>query len=162
MKKRSPKSKSTRKTEQDRPCWKTLTLVKVNGQRFGMLTWDADVAVWHHSRADMAGCDTVKARGVHGSAWEGLMARGVRAREVETSAGACRLLWGGFWPFLVGFCSELSDLSIYALTFVVWSTKLMKSECSRGCGHNGGDLLLTVITGWKRGQWKNARDVHRN
>ena len=33
MKKRSPKSESTLKTEQDRPYWNILTLVKVNGQR---------------------------------------------------------------------------------------------------------------------------------
>lgn len=25
--------------------------------------------------------------------------------------------------------------------------KLTKSECSRGCGHDGGDSLLTVTTG---------------
>ena len=50
MQKRSSKSESTRKTEQNRSCWKILTMVKVNGQRSTvkvngqLLTW----RVWRH------------------------------------------------------------------------------------------------------------------
>ena len=55
MQKQSSKSESTRKIEQNRSCWKILTMVKVNGQRSqstvrvnGQLMTCADVAVWRH------------------------------------------------------------------------------------------------------------------
>ena len=64
MQKRSLKSESTRKTEQNRSCWKILTMVKVNDQRSkstindqsqrstvrvnGQRMTCVDVAVWHH------------------------------------------------------------------------------------------------------------------
>ena len=38
MKKRSPKSESTRKTAQDRPLWKILTSINSSGQSQQMLT----------------------------------------------------------------------------------------------------------------------------
>ena len=45
--------------------------------------------------------------------------RGARAREAETSGGAWRRVKGGFWPFLVGFCSRLSVLSLNAFDLTV-------------------------------------------
>ena len=48
-----------------------------------------------------------------------MAARGARAREAETSIGAWGRVCGGFWPFLVGFCSGLSVLSLNAFALVV-------------------------------------------
>ena len=125
--------------------------------------WDTDVAVWRHSKADVVGHDTRQARG---SAWGRCSQRVWRVWKTNDTClwgrNFSRRVWGGFWPFLVGFCSRLSDLSIYALILVVWSTKLTKSECSRGCGRDDGDSLLIVTIGWRQGQRKNARDVHMN
>ena len=48
MQKRSSKSESTRKTEQNRSGWKFLTTVKVNGQSQRSTLTCADVAIWLH------------------------------------------------------------------------------------------------------------------
>ena len=48
------------------------------------------------------------------------------------------------------------------LCFDSWMSRMMRFESCWDCGRDDGDLLLTVTTGWRRGQWKNAGDVHRN
>ena len=90
MQKRSSKLESTRKTEQNRSCWKILTMVKVNGQRSksmvkvnGQLLTCADVVVWRHL----------------GLTWqEGTQQQARVACEWEWS-GACQVLTarGGAW-----------------------------------------------------------------
>ena len=129
MQKRSSKSESTRKTEQNRSCWKILTIVKVNGQRMTC----ADVAVWRHlglTWQEEKQQQARVARVAHECAWAGAWgawqvpaARGARAREAETSAGVWRRVWCSFWPFLVGFCLGLAVLSLYACCLVVECTE---------------------------------------
>ena len=46
-------------------------------------------------------------------------AHGARARKAKTSGGACGRVSGSFWPFLVGFCSGLAVLSLYAFAFAI-------------------------------------------
>ena len=50
---------------------------------------------------------------------ETLTTREARARKAETSDGACGRVSGIFWPFLVGFCSGLAVLSLYAFAFTI-------------------------------------------
>ena len=135
MKKWSPKSETTRKNKQDRSCWKILTLVKVNSQQstIGMLTY-AEVTlgltpaicgrcVWHVGARVVRDGDEPGAWG-RGRAWQSVVARGAHAREAETSAGALGRVWGGFWPFLVGFFLGLSVLSLYAFALAVgWAKR---------------------------------------
>ena len=180
MQKRSSKSESTQKTEQNRSCWNFLTMVKVNGQRSksivrvnGQRLTCADVAVWRHlglawQEEKRSRCVwRVSERGlVHVGAWGAWQvptARGAHAREAETLAGAWRHVWCIFWPFLVGFCSGLVVLSlILCLFFGSWMRRTLISECCRYCRRDGGGSLLIVTTGWRRGQRKNTGDVHRN
>ena len=105
MQKRSSKSESMRKTEQNRSCWKFLTMVKVNGQRS-----TDDVAVWRHlglTWQDAKHSKRVKLMGQRGTgawgAWQILAARGARAREARTSAGACDAVSGRSW---LGFARD--------------------------------------------------------
>ena len=90
----------------------------------------ANVAVWRHTRADVAVRETKLARGarlvrrvghVSGSdgAWRSVAARAARAREAETSGGTWRRVWSVFWLFLVGFCSGLSVLSLNAFSLII-------------------------------------------
>ena len=164
MQKQSSKSESTRKTEQNRSCWKILTLVKVNGQR-SMSTVRvnsqrmtcADVAVWHHLGLTWQEEKQQQVRVAHEWEWTGawgarqvVTARGARAREAETSAGAWRRVWCSFWPFLIGFCSGWAVLSFYACSLAV--------ECTERWYPN-----VTVLWAWQRwlasdsDDWMKAR-----
>ena len=132
MQKRSSKSESTQKTEQNRSCWKILTMVKVNGQQsesmvngHGQRMTCADVAVWRHlgltwqaekHSRHIGRVRSVGAREERGGYWRCVEAR---AREPKTLAGAWRRVWCSFWPFLVGFCSGLAVLSFYAFSLAV-------------------------------------------
>ena len=134
MQKRSSKSESTRKTEQNRSCWKILTMVKVNGQSQRSTP---DVACVTSPRVDVAGRDAaagacgawvrvvwrVGARGRYWRRVERVFVRqklqAARAHEAKTSASAWRCVWYSFWPFLVGFCSGLAVLSFYAFYLAV-------------------------------------------
>ena len=103
------------KTEQNRSCWKFLTLVKVNGQRS-----TDDVAVWRHlglTWQDVKHSRRVERVGERGTGawgvWQILAARGdawwrmlVRQELQPTRGGACDAVsgrsWLGFardWPF---------------------------------------------------------------
>ena len=128
------------------------------GQRIKLLMC-VDVVVWRHPRANVVVRETKQACGAHGKHVKSLFLACVRdgrcmaarAHEAETSADAWRRVWGVFWQFFIGFCLGSEDLSICALTLAVWSTKLTKSECFRGCGRDDDDSLLIVTTGWRRG-----------
>ena len=140
MQKRSSKSESTRKTEQNRSCWKILTMVKVNSQRskstvnfWRVLTW----RVWRHLRLTWQEETQQQARVAREWEWSGawgrvagtdgtwrcVVARGARVRETETSGGAWGRVWCNFWPFLVGFFSGLDVLSFYACYLAVECTE---------------------------------------
>ena len=129
MQKRISKSESTRKIEQNRSCWKFLTMVKVNGQRMMCV----DVAVWRHlgltwqeekrSRRVWRVSERGLAREARGRYRRRVAARWARAREAETSAVAWRRVWCSFWPFLVRFCSGLAVLSFYAFSLAVECAK---------------------------------------
>ena len=85
-------------------------------QRLGMLTWDNDVAVWSHPRVEVARRDTGQVRGIACWRWSQCMRR----------------VWGGFWPFLVRFCSGLAVLSLYAFALAVgwverWNPRVARS-----------------------------------
>ena len=107
--------------------------VRVNGQRMTC----AGVAVWRHLgltwqeekqqqacvAREWAWTGTWGAREACGRYWRRVAARGARAREAKTSAGAWRRVWCSFRPFLVGFCSELVVLSFYACSLAVECTQ---------------------------------------
>ena len=48
------------------------------------------------------------------------------------------------------------------LFFGCWMSRTLISESCRYCGRDGGGSLLTVTTRWRRGQRKNAEDIHWN
>ena len=156
MQKRSSKSESTRKTEQNRSCWKILTMVKVNGQSQRST---ADVC-WYGSvtspRADVAGRDAAAGAcgawvrvvwrvGARVRYWRRVAAHGASAREAETSGGAWRRVWCIFWPFLVGFCSGLAVLSFYACSLAVEYTECWYPSVAGIVG------MTTVARFW---QWR--------
>ena len=125
MQKRSLKSESTRKTEQNRSYWNFLTMVKVNGQQStNDVCWRGSVT---SPRSYVAGSEEQQARErVWGSREWAREARGwyrrrvaERAHEAKTSADAWGRVWCSFWPFLVGFCSGLAVLSFYAFSLAV-------------------------------------------
>ena len=126
----------------------------------------ADVAVWRHLMAYVAGREAQQVRGARGSVgkrgltredrggyWRRVAAYGVCAREAKTSAGACDAVSGRSW---LGFARDW--LFCLSMPFL-WQ---LISESCRYCGRDGGGSLLIVTTGWRRGQRKNAWDVHRN
>ena len=89
----------------------------VNG--WCVLTWQCDVTLgltWQYMKQSK--CVRL-VREARGSSWETLMARGVRAREAETSGSAWEHVWCSFWPFLVRFCSGLAILLLYAFALAI-------------------------------------------
>ena len=166
MQKRSPKSESTRKTEQDRSYWKFLTWSTVNGQsqrstvRYGqvngwhVLTWQCDVTL--------------------GLTWQ-FVKRSWRVGRMSESDGAWSACsWGRNFSQCVGarvrcFLAVLGWVLLgivcsvtQCLCFDSWMSRTMRSESCWDCGRDGVDSLLIVTTGWRRGQRKKAGDVHRN
>ena len=61
------------------------------------------------------------------------------------------------WVLLVIGCFVMLCLFFGSLM-----NKMMRSESCRNCGCDDSNLLLTVATGWKRGQRKSAEDDHKN
>ena len=183
MQKRSSKLESTRKTEQNRSGWKFLTMVKVNGQwskstvkvNSQRLTC-ADVAVWRHLGLTWQEEKQQQARVARECAWTGacgareahdryrqrVAARGACAREAETSASALRRVWCRFLAVLSWVLLGIGCSVFLCLFFGSWMRRTLISECCRYCGRDGGGSLLIVTTGWRRGQRKNAGDVHKN
>ena len=176
MQKRSSKSESTQKTEQDRSYWKFFTMVKVNGQRLVKVNSQrltcADVAVWRHLRAYVAVRETKQVRGAHGKAWTGAWGAWQRVRDSGGEWSACS--WGRNFRRRVGvgvmlFLAVLGWVLLrigcsvsLCLYFGSWMSRTMISESCRDCERDGDDSILTVTTGWRRGQRKNVEDVHRN
>ena len=106
--------------------------VRVNSQ--SQRSTCADVVVWRHlgltwqvvkhSRRVKRVGERGTGAWARGRYWQHVEARGARAREAGTSAGAWRRVWCSFWPFLVGFCSGLAVLSSYAFSLAVeWAER---------------------------------------
>ena len=135
--------------------------------------WSTDDVCWHGSvtspRAYVAGHEAQQARGARGArgwAWDW------RVRHVADTDGACS--WGRNFSRCVEarvmqFLAVLSwvllriGCSVFlCLFFGSWMSRTLISESCRYCGRDGDGSLLTVTTRWRRGQRKNAGDVHRN
>ena len=117
--------------------WSTIwSKSTINGWR--VLTWQCDVTLgltWQFMKRSMHShmgtsvwCAWEHVRDTDG-VWKRVAVRGARAREAETSTGAWRRVWCSFWPFLVGFCSGLAVLSLYAFALAVgwverWNPKV--------------------------------------
>ena len=177
MQKQSSKSESTRKTEQDKSCWKFLTLVKdnglvkVNSNSWRVLTWQCDITLgltWQYVKRSRH----VERIGRVGSvcpctwgAWEILMARGgtwstcLWGRNFSRHVEVC-VMW--FLAVLGWVLLGIGCFVTLCLCFGSWMSRTMISKSCRDCGRDGGDSLLIVTTGWRRGQRKNVGDVHRN
>ena len=106
--------------------------------------------------------------------WQACVARGGRVswhvRDTNGAWSACS--WGRNFSCRMGarvrwFLAVLGWVLLgivcsvtLCLCFDSWMSRMMRSESCWDCGHDSGDSLLTVTTGWRRGQRKNARDVH--
>ena len=173
MQKRSSKSKSTWKTEQNMSCWKFFTMVKVNGQWSGQSQKSTADVCWRGSvtspRAYVAGREAQQARE---GAWTGAWWRMRCVAGTDGAWSACS--WGRNFSWRVEAC-VMQFLAVLGwvllgigcsfflcLLFGSWMCKTLISECCRYCGRDGGGSLLIVTTGWRRGQRKNAGDVHKN
>ena len=124
MQKWSSKSESTRKTKQHKSCWNFWLWSKstVNGWR--VLTWQCDVTLgltWQYvKQSRRVGRVGERGTGTCGA----LTVRGACAREAETSGGTWERVWCSFWQFLIGFCSRLAVLSLYAFALAVgWAER---------------------------------------
>ena len=179
MQKRSSKSESTWKTEQNRFGWIFLTMVKVNGQRSkstlrvnGQRLTCADVAVWRHLGLTWQEEKQQQARVAHECAWAGAWgawqvpaARGGAWSACSWGRNFSRRVEARVMQFLAVLGWVLLGIGrsvSLCLLFGSWMHRTLISECCRCCGRDGGGSLLTVTTGWRRGQRKNAGDVHRN
>ena len=176
MQKLSSKSESTRKTEQNRSGWKFLTMVKVNSQsqqstadmcwRGSMMSPGADVA---RREAAVGACGAWvrvdwRVWGTWG-AWQVPAARGGVWSACSWGRNFSRRVEARVMQFLavLGWVLLGIGRSIFlCLLFGSWMHRTLISECCRYCGRDGGGSLLTVTTGWRRGQRKNAGDIHRN
>ena len=138
---------------------------RVNGQRMTC----ADVAMWRH--LGLTWQEAKGSRRVGRVNERGTGAWG--AWEIPTACGgACS--WGRNFSrrvearvmhFLavLGWVLLRIGCSVFlCLLFGSWMRRTLISECCKYCGRDGGGLLLTVTTGWRWGQRKNAGDVHRN
>ena len=126
--------------------------VRVNGQSqrstvtgWRVLTWQCDITLgltWQDAKRSRR-VERVGRVGERGN-WR------MEARVMQFMAVLCWVLLGiGYSVFL-------------CLFFGSWMSRTLISENCRYCGRDSGGSLLTVTTGWRRGQRKNAEDVHRN
>ena len=176
MYKRSSKSESTWKTEQDRSCWKFFTMVKVkvNGQSqqstiwskstvsgWRVLTWQCDVTLgltWQYVKQSRR----MKLVGARRKAWTGAWGAWQHVRDSDNAwrhVGARVML---FMAVLGWVLLRIGCFVALCLYFGIWMSKTMISESCKDCGRDDDDSLLIVTTGWRRRQRKNATDVHRN
>ena len=92
--------------------------------------------------------------GTDGAWWRVL----VRQKLQPARGGACDAVSGRSW---LGFARDW----LFCLSMpVLWQLNAQNVDIwvLQYCGRDGGGSLLTVTTGWRRGQRKNAGDVHRN
>ena len=136
--------------------------------------------MWHHLRAYVAVHEAEQALGAHEARgrtwglareWEWFGAWG-RVTGTDGEWSACS--WGRNFSQriearVMQFLAVLSwvllgiGCSVFlCLFFGSWMRRTLISECCKYCGRDGGGSLLIVTTGWRQGQRKNARDVHRN
>ena len=144
------------------------SMVKVNGQQMTC----ADVVVWHHlrltwqeaKRSRHVGRMSERGTGAWG-AWQILTARGDAWSACSWGRNFSRRVEARVMQFLAVLSWVLLGIgcSVFlCLFFDSWMRRTLISECCRYYGRNGGGSLLTVITGWRWGQRKNAGDVHKN
>ena len=142
--------------------------VRVNGQRMTCvdvavwrhlgLTWqEAKLSrcVWHVSERGLALGGRVRHVAAYGSAWSACSWGRNFSRHVEACVMQFLAVLG--WVLLGIGCFVF--LCLFSGS---WMHRTLISEYCKYCGRDGGGSLLTVTTGWRRGQRKNAGDVHRN
>ena len=117
-------------------------------------------------RAYVAGREAQQARGACGTSAWGCV------RSVVDTGGACS--WGRnfsrhvearvmqFLAVLGWVLLEIGCSVFLCLFFGSWMRRTLIFECCRHCRRDGGGSVLTVTTGWRSGQRKNAGDVHKN
>ena len=143
--------------------------VKVNGWR--VLMWQCDVTLrltWQYMRRSRC-VERVWCMWAHGTSACGAW---VRERDTDDAWSACsqgrnfrRRVWACVRYFLAVLGWVLLGIGCsvaLCLCFHNWMSRMMISESCRDYGRAGGDSLLSVTTGWRWGQGKNAGDVHRN
>ena len=147
----------------DQSQWSTVRVNDQSQRSTDEVCWRGSVM---SSRAYVAGREAQQARGACGTSAWGCV------RSVADTGGAC--LWGRNFSrhvearvmqFLavLGWVLLGIGCSIFlCLFFGSWIHRMLISGCCRYCGHDNGGSLLTVTTRWRRGQRKNARDVHKN
>ena len=171
MQKWSSKSESTRKTEQNKSCWKFLTMVKVNGQRSKSTVrvncqrmTCADVAVWRHlgltwqeekrSRRvwcvwRVSECGLARGGRVAGTdgAWQCMERVFVRQKLQPALGGACDAVSGRSW---LGFAR---DCLFYLSMPFFWQLNAQNVDI----------WVLQVLWSWRRwlasdsDDWMKAR-----
>ena len=144
-------------------------MVKVNGQS----QRSTDDVCWRGSvtspKAYVARSEAQQARGAREWAWDW------HVRCVADTDGAWSACsWGRNFSrrvearvmqFLavLGWVLLGIDSSVFLyLFFGSWMRRTLIFECCRHCRRDGGGSVLTVTTGWRSGQRKNAGDVHKN
>ena len=117
-------------------------------------------------RAYVAGREAQHARGARGTgAWQILAARGGAWSACSWGRNFSRRVAARVMQFLAVLCWVLLGIgrSVFlCLFFGCWMSRTLTFESCRYCGRDDGGSLLTVTTGWRRGQRKNVGDVHRN
>ena len=152
------------------------SMVKVNGQRSksivrvnGQLLTCADGACVTSPRADMVGRDAAAGAcgawvrvvwrvGARGRYWRRVERVFVRQKLQAARGGAREAVFGCSW---LGFARDW----MFCLSMpVIWQLNAQNVDIRvlQYCGRDGSGSLLTMMTGWRRGQRKNAGDVHRN
>ena len=164
-----------KKTKQNKPCWNFLTFVKKSTLNSGSqrltcadVNWwcrhwsvqDDDRPWWSRACRARGGwvsgaCSACVLVAAHGSVWS----------ICSTIKSFRRCMRAHVRSFLVVLGWVLLDIGCsvtLCLCFGSWMNRTMRSDSCRDYGCDGGDSLLTVTTGWRWGQWKNANDVHKN
>ena len=133
-----------------------------------VLTWQCDVTLgltWQDAKCNRrVGCVGECGTGAWG-AWRILTACGGAWSTCSWGRNFSRRVEARVMQFLavLGWVLLGIGCSVFlCLFFGSWMSRTLISECYRYCGRDSGGSLLTVTTKWRRGQRKNAGDVHRN
>ena len=130
MQKRSSKSESTQKTEQDKSCWKFLTMAVLGWVLLGIscsVTLCLCFGSWM-SRTMIS----ESFRDCGHDDGDSLLTVTTRWRRGQRKTGLVEIFW--LWPFLVGFCSGLAVLSLYAFALAVGWAEQWYPRVSRTIG----------------------------
>ena len=140
-------------------------MVKVNGQWMTCV----DMALWRHLGLTWQDAKRNRRVGECGTgawgAWRILTVRGGASSACSWGKNFSRRVEARVIQFLavLGWVLLGIGYSVFlCIFFGSWMSRTLITESCRYYGRDGGGSLLTVTTGWRRGQRKNARDVHRN